>query len=263
MDLKFNPEFLVYTLVLLGTGWYGGGSSALHDHTDAISNGGPLGVNTVGTGQVRTATGSFASASAAVVNMNDFVFFPSISNTAGQMTVAASGPTIDPANTVGVFYIITTAGISNVHWRYLTASDRPTIWLVIDSVTHQVVAAWCSDDPVPGDLPGMLVTGFPAAVKIAVEDLAALNLPAGSLAVADAYIEANRLSPANRFYRALQEHTGEPAPAAWLLKNCQLDAGGKLALSVAGKIEIATPEPLATLSRLARIWQGITDWFIP
>ena len=272
MELMHNPDLWVLTFALLGTGWYGGGSSALHDHSDAISNGGLLGIGVVGTPQLRTATGSATGGNQAnlSITMNDYAFFASTFDTDTLAGGITNFPAVDAGNTVGRFDLFAPAGATGVlhgaRWRYLTASDNPRIWVITDA-SGKIVAVWCADDPTGDDItPPITMTPMPLGgrtSRLLAPDLATVPLPAGALAVADAYIMANKLKPENRLYRALQEHASDPAPAVWILTNCQLDAGGKLALSAVGQVDVATPEPAPTLSRLKQIWLGITDWFIP
>ncbi len=109
-----------------------------------------IGTGAVGTDELKTSTGSSASGNNAVQNvtMNDYSFAPSITCSSGNValqTVAAA----DPGNTIGRIRVIACGGgaASTVRWRYVTASDHPTTWLIVNS-DGSLFSVWESDDPV-------------------------------------------------------------------------------------------------------------------
>ena len=226
---------LLQWLRTLGEGGYFGGGLPVHDHTGS-SQGGLLTAGSVagivGTGALRTATGSAAIGPAdADIIMNDYSFSPSITDTGQWQVRNAIGAGADPGNTIGRLRVASVGGTAlTARWRYVTASDDPTIWVVYDNVTHALLAVWSSDDPTDG--PGVIVdkvktptASDPMMLKAA--DLAGLNLPKAATDAADAKIAAERMNHAHRLYRAIQAHTGDDAPARWILDRCAVQ-GGKL-----------------------------------
>lgn len=123
-----------------------------------------LAASSVGTGQLKTATGSATSGGSALINvsMNDYSFFPSITADATGGAGLFAVYTANPGNTVGRFQILAAAGASGVstaNWRYLTASDDPTVWAAYDPVSGEIKGLWWSDDPLPGNEPGVTSPG--------------------------------------------------------------------------------------------------------
>ncbi len=203
----------------------------------------------IGTGQLKTATGSYSGTGPVDVVMNDYAFSPALTQAGGASGTALSTVVIaDPGTTVGRISVQDTGGNAvNVRWRYMTASDEPTIWALIDSATGEIKGTWVSDDPLstteetfkddpveglmlvkrkriltesPIASPGLLVQPVPLAT------LAQLALPQGMLDAADRHIERKQMNPQNRLYRALQFHTRDLAPSSWLLNNCAWDHAG-------------------------------------
>ncbi len=114
--------------------------------------------NDVGTGELKTATGSFSgnvpnTGAGVTVTMNDYAFFPRVNVTAGAAQDIRMGAAIgSTADTVGEFSLTNTTGttrVSNVRWRYMTASDNPQLWVARDA-TGAIVAVWESEDPSVG-----------------------------------------------------------------------------------------------------------------
>ncbi len=191
----------------------------------------------VGTPELKTALGSATVVDSSgviyAIVMNDYSFAPALYSADGSTTWGLWTPQVtDPSNTIARIAITgTSTGVTfGARWRYITASDRPTIWAIFDPKTGTPVAVWVSDDPITGDLPGIDIPGLPAAIKIDLSDLAALNIPASAVLSAGTYISAKNIRMDNLHYRALQFHSGDAAPSKWIFDNCHLDAGGKLAL---------------------------------
>ena len=122
------------------------GSSGLMGPTGAT---GTVSANSVGTDQLKTNTGSATQNNALLnVTMQDYTFFPSVSCATANTGTMETWAGTDPSNTVGLFTISKcTGGVTNVRWRYVTASDHPTIWLVVNS-DGSIATSWEADDPV-------------------------------------------------------------------------------------------------------------------
>jgi hypothetical protein len=186
--------------------------------------------NTVGTGALKTATGSATgSGSSSVVNitMNDYSFSPNIQNTSGDPVLVHAIPAADSSTEVGRFGLALGAGGSGytVRWRYVTASDDPVIWVLTD-MGGVIVGVWASDDPLPGGVAGLEMPGHTSTLikPSQLEQISVLSTKADE---AEAYIMDRKLDMANQSYRALQLLAQDRAPSKWLLDNCSLE-GGKL-----------------------------------
>lgn len=200
------------------------------DTTDTLTNKTLGSTNTltscVKTGSLVTSTGASTSAAATAqeVTMNDYSFSPSLTATAvaNVETIGAA----DPGNTVARIRIASAGGgqTSTVRWRYLTASDNPVMWVAYLPATGEVKAAWASDDPTPGDVPGVKVDDLTAiSIKLTSRDLERWSvLTAKSQEAAD-YIRDRKLRMEHQAYRALQMLTGDSAPSNWLVSNCVVD----------------------------------------
>ena len=236
-----------------------------------VAGGGNQG--TVASGDMKTATGSAAVSAfdntntltivIADVALNDYSFFPSITTivTAGAGTAyrgaLSSILLADPGNTVGRIDIAAgvqdtasfngTSAVTTMRWRYITASDTPTVWVISDPVTNKIVASWCADDMLPNDVPGISIHGLPPARKLTMEELASLPIPQSFIDAADKHIASNNLNTANQPYRALQQYTGDTAPAAWILENCQVTSKGVFSATPTSAImiDIANATPIS------------------
>lgn len=190
------------------------------------------GANTVGTGQLKTATGSASAAfSAHILNvtMNDYSFFPSCfqgTNFDGANITMLPTAGADPNNTIGQFTVTWTGGTGGtmiIRWRYMTATDNPTIWVGVDG-SGNIVTAWVSDDPIPG---GVCPLKHPTLTfhQLDPNDLGDVGITDEHKTQADAWIKANGYSAANRNYRAFQQMTGQAAPSTWLIEHAKHDSG--------------------------------------
>jgi hypothetical protein len=161
--------------------------------------------------------------------MNDYSFFPSFTWTGGGAGAAAdwAGSNVsDPGTTVGRIQINLTAGgggnpTYTLRWRYFTASDDPTIWVLHHPVTGAIVGIWVADDPIPNNLPGIQSPSFSSRL-LKANDLASLLSP-GDLSAGADLVAQKQLKMANAAYRALQLKANDLAPATWLLNNCVMD----------------------------------------
>jgi hypothetical protein len=261
MEQMLNLDTWILALTfLLGTGWYGGGSSALHDHSDAISNGGPLGTGVVGTAQLRTATGSAATTVGDFhVIMNDYAYFPSVTNE-GSITwdFHSCRLTADPGDTIGQFLVSSGNGTCTSRWRYETASDDPRIWIIADA-TGTILSVWCADDPTGDDVaPPIALIPMPVGAtitRLVAADLDGLGLPQTAQTFAAAMIVAEGMKPKHLLYRTLQIHTDDAAPARWILKNCQLDLAGRLTVKGAPLLDVVVAADLIQqLQEPTRSW---------
>jgi hypothetical protein len=185
--------------------------------------------NTVGTGALKTSTGSASGnlSSAVQIAMNDYSFFPNC-----QLTNVSTGPgafhlfqEADSSTTVGRFRLASTADANDtyvVRWRYVTASDKPEFWAVYNPGTGLIEHVWASDDPLPDGSAPLTVSGLTSKrfTPQALEQLTALS---GKADEAAQLILDRKLSMANQAYRALQLLANDQAPALWLLNNCVIN----------------------------------------
>jgi len=107
----------------------------------------------IGTGELKTATTSTAASTATVLVMNDYSFFPNVEKddcvaSAGTPDLQYTGTNVTD-DTIGRFKItaVCSSGTWDVRWRYVTSSDRPTIWLIANE-DGTISAVWEGEDPV-------------------------------------------------------------------------------------------------------------------
>ncbi len=213
----------------------------------------------VGTPELKTATGSATVTDSANVIygivLNDYSFAPTLYSSDGSSTWGMWVPqTTDPANTVARIAISGAAnGVTfGARWRYVTASDDPTVWIAVNPASGDVVAVWVSDDPpsvtedvfLDDPMEGLVLRRQqrilpvqPISVPnsepklIPLEMLSQFAIPQAALDAADRHIEAKKLNPSRRLYRALQFHTRDIAPSGWLHQNGIYKAGEFRALT--------------------------------
>jgi len=103
-----------------------------------------LAASSVTSGKILTSTGS--SSSSGSITMNDFCFFPSIASWASTDALASwSNGSSDPGDPTGRFGIGATQ-TKSTRWRYITSSDRPRLWVLIDEKKN-IQGIWESEDP--------------------------------------------------------------------------------------------------------------------
>ncbi len=209
----------------------------------------------VGTADLKTSTGSAtvtctpaAGASdsvAANTALNAYSFFPSftylVTQTAGTLTGSgewtAYGSTADPNDQTGRVRITSFAVgdsgssegtvVSKLRWRYVTASDRPEMWVLADPLTGKIIASWASDDPLPGGAPGMTMEGY-TPLRVTAADLEAFSVLSTKASAAEDYIKGKKLSMEHQAYRALQLLAEDSAPSAWIADHCTVTQEGVL-----------------------------------
>jgi hypothetical protein len=124
-----------------------------------ISNAGLITTKSVGTGSLKTATGvaTCASATGCNVNANDYSFSPSLTDTgSAPHCYIPQLSTSDPSNTIMAFRLHSfycdsgsaSNGTATARWRYITASDHPTIWLVVNADGTITATGWEAEDPI-------------------------------------------------------------------------------------------------------------------
>jgi len=108
----------------------------------------------IGTGELKTGTGSTSGSLgpnvSADITMNDYSFYPNAQQTTGtndefnQMLFDGA----DDSSTTGRLSIFSVNFTKDyvIRWRYVTASDRPTIWLLLDN--GNITSVWQAEDPV-------------------------------------------------------------------------------------------------------------------
>jgi hypothetical protein len=201
-----------------------------------------MGSSSVGSGQLKTSTGSASvaiarthsasgagtSSNSTGVVMNDYGFAPSLTYSvsgSGGSGSAGMAPqsTSDPGTTVPRLTLSVNATVEDIggtsatttaiaRWRYVTASDDPTMWVV--GTEGVLTGLWVSDDPTPNGEPG-LEGGF----LVKAWDLDALDIPEAALLAADERIAREGLKPEHRRYRALEVLAGG-LPDRWIWEHC-------------------------------------------
>jgi hypothetical protein len=211
------------------------GTVVFKDSTDTLTNktltSPTITGNTLGTGTLKTATGSVNANNVdptATITLNDYAFTPNIQNTGGNKAVVQAFVGADSSTTVGRFQLINEtpgAGSFNyvVRWRYVTASDNPTMWIAYD-IDGTVKAVWVADDPLPDGLEGVTVSGC-TSILVKASDLESMTVLNAKADDAMAYIQENKLKEANQAYRSLQLVAQDVAPSKWLLDNCVVTKG--------------------------------------
>ena len=133
----------------------------------------------IGTGELKSSTGSSSQTVSANITMNDYSFFPSITCSVAQDKIFAFEPkfwylqahssTVDPGNTIGRIRVVEeqSPGTIIVRWRYITAS-RPAELVVVRSLADipdksiaigDIVGVWASEiqdflnPPIAMDIP--------------------------------------------------------------------------------------------------------------
>lgn len=224
--------------------------------------------SSVGTTALRTASG-LATVSVPVspgtvsanITLNDYSFFPSFtvdsSLADGNATWSALGRVVDPSNTIGRVQVTANSNdpgggfvTATLRWRYMTASDNPHIYVLINPATGLIVGGWNSDDPITvtdesyeddPDAPGLIrlirktriiheVITSPGLVtkNIPLSTLTQIAIPQRIFDSADRHIERQKLNPEHRLYRALEFLTQKEAPSTWIGKNCTWDLQGNV-----------------------------------
>jgi hypothetical protein len=181
------------------------------------------GSNSIGVGQMRTATGSGVGTSLSVT-MNDYSFFPALTTTGASNHNVASVNIADPVDTIGRIRDFSGTDTQTFRWRYITASDQPRIWVAYDAVTGTIGGVWVSDDPcTPDDAtpclsrPGMVTKKFLSA------DLTAPTFSGSDLTKAQAYIGNRGYGASQMAYRQLQQKANDVAPALWIFTNMKVN----------------------------------------
>ena len=164
--------------------------------------------NRVGTGALRTGTGSCTSNTGLGCTMHDYSFFPSLVSNCSRTLYARGFAGTLPTDTIGRVSVPGNCGTSTnhgnrVYWRYVTSSDRPSVWIVVDG-DGGIVSFWEAEDPVSNDdTQAPLVADDPThrVVNVGVPSLAVIRSLAASLTAAqqaeflmrlDAYVAGKR-----------------------------------------------------------------------
>jgi hypothetical protein len=195
--------------------------------TNKTINGDSNTITNIGTGELKTATGSLSGdlSGATTISMNDYAFFPNC-----QQTAVGTGngafvlvPQADDSTHVGRFHMLATNVNDTyvVRWRYVTASDMPEVWVAHDG-SGRIVSVWASDDPVPGGGPGVIVGGC-TSKRFTAQALEQLTALSGKASEAEALIRAGGLRMQHQAYRALQLLANKQAPSQWLYQNCAIN----------------------------------------
>ena len=120
-----------------------------------------IAASAVGATELKTSTGSTTcgAGAACAKALNDYNFFPSITDyksTTPQSNhcLAAYYNAADPGDTVARFYLENTTcqnstvyDATTIRWRYVAASDHPTIWVVVNP-NGTTENGWEAEDPI-------------------------------------------------------------------------------------------------------------------
>ncbi len=120
-----------------------------------------------------------------LITMNDYSFYPNWRGCSGSAATMKGGYVLNPSGAArtGHFYLdLDGACVGSTtwvaKWAYLSASDRPSVWAVVDA-TGEIVALWEGEDPISsGDTVSPLATDDPThrAVNMGVPSLAVITL---------------------------------------------------------------------------------------
>lgn len=112
-----------------------------------------IAANAVGQSEVKTGTGSgggsIGAGSGQAVAMNDYCFSPN-TYVSVQADIYMTGYNSNVGDQVGRFGFYNTSGSTrgtNVRWRYITATDKPFIYLVRNKNTGESIISWTATDP--------------------------------------------------------------------------------------------------------------------
>ncbi len=140
-----------------------------------------LGANSVGTGQLRTAIGTSTfsgdttdDGTVVTVTLNSHSFFPSLAGT-GNCGALGTVEFVTGSFTDGVPRFALRRDCGDDHsryfsWRYITGSDDPRVWFLLDATTRHVIGGWEAEDapttapPLTVDGEGLLVIEVPIPV---------------------------------------------------------------------------------------------------
>ncbi len=112
----------------------------------------PVSPNSVGTAALKTGTGHLSAPAGGFtqITLNDYSFAPSFLADGPNQNYVIGFLSTDIPDTVARFGVGEipgfTRGAYNIRWRYVTASDNPRIWAVVDA-QGTIIAVWESEDP--------------------------------------------------------------------------------------------------------------------
>ena len=125
-----------------------------------------------------------------LITMNDYSFYPNWRGCSGSAATMKGRGVTNPSGSArtGHFYLdLDGACVGSTtwvaKWAYLSASDRPSVWAVVDA-TGEIVALWEGEDPISsGDTVSPLTADDPThrAIKIGVPSLAVITSLAADL----------------------------------------------------------------------------------
>ena len=196
-----------------------GGIEAGSGHVQIVDASGGMNAAHLTTGtlpraRLATGTGDSINSTPSAVTLNEYSFFPNLNQRSCDGAAARGTLHLAPNlfGTVGRVYVdatCATQGLSpnnsiwQIQWRYLSASDTPSVWVVREA-DGTVVAVWESEDPVSaGDTVAPLATdeathtvvnmGVPSlAVITTLTDALTADQQADLLTRLNAYVAAQR-----------------------------------------------------------------------
>ena len=152
-----------------------------------------IAANAVGAAELRTASANTSGTGTTRITMHEYSFVPSVdistSNNCDTRdeTRLQPYPTTGSTSTSGTFTVRASGQCTvTARWRYITTSDTPSVWAVVDP-TGAVVSLWEAEDPIsPGDTVAPLVADDPThrVVNMGVPSLAVLTALAEALPAA-------------------------------------------------------------------------------
>lgn len=188
----------------------------------------------IGSGILKTSSGSSTSAgnAAQYVTMNDYSFFPAVTSSNSSTASIDAMPTSSSAHPDGVIGklrvaapgnpVATTSATTKIQWRYITASDQPTIWLA-HKPAGTIMAIWMSDDPTPGNVPGVESPGC-VSIKINRSNLDILFPQLSDISREFAKQKAS--SPDREAFHAVSKEW--PDAGGEIIKRCRMNMQTKL-----------------------------------
>ncbi|MEM8862973.1 MAG: hypothetical protein AAGD96_32075, partial [Chloroflexota bacterium] len=162
-----------------------------------------INTSAVGTDELKDATASVNGTNNSNIALNDYSFFPNIeaddcSDIAGNVQTNRTNATDDTIGRFRVQGYNCATGSWDIRWRYITSSDRPTIWAIADASSN-LLTVWQSEDPLsypdnPNPFSGTSLNAGEYFVNLAIPTVSELETLYGNLPGSDQTSIINELS---------------------------------------------------------------------
>ena len=149
-----------------------------------------IAANAVRASELRTASANTSGTGTIRITMHEYSFVPAVEISTNNncdtrdATRLQPYPTTGSSSTSGTFTVRASSSCTvKARWRYITASDTPSVWAVVDP-TGAVISLWEAEDPLsPGDTVAPLVADDPThrVVNVGVPSLAVIRALADGL----------------------------------------------------------------------------------